>query len=239
MVDDGSTDNSAEVALRYRDNPRVSVVLQENMGPERTCNKAIAACGTDYFVRLDADDRLAPDYVEVLLAACERSNSQFAYCDMAYIGAREGYFRAKPFCVWSLMRGNYINASALTRVEAFLAVGGYDEPERGDPQVGFDDWKLYLRLAEHGYRGTHVPIALLFYRRHATGSRQQQDPATWPLALRSVREAHPGLYRKVRYRAAARLPLARWLDRFAAKGRPVWLRLIDKLILGRRVRGAR
>lgn len=239
VIDDGSSDDTAEVARHYESHPRVRVTIQDNLGPERTCNIAIGECDTDYFVRLDADDRLASEYVELLLRACQTRNAHFAYCDMEYFGAQDGMFRAKPFCVWSLMQRNYINASALTQVAAFLSVGGYDELERGDPQIGSDDWKLYLRLCEHGYRGVHVPRPLLAYRRHASGSRQQENPQALPLMRQAVHVCHAGLYRNIRYRLIARSPLRRSLEHITETAGPRWLGLLDKSIFGRGIRSAR
>lgn len=53
VVDDGSTDRSAEIA---RGVPGVVVVQQENGGPAAARNRGIALARSDYLAMLDADD---------------------------------------------------------------------------------------------------------------------------------------------------------------------------------------
>jgi hypothetical protein len=58
VVDDGSSDNSAEVAQRYGD--RVTVVLKENGGHASAFNAGFERCEGDVVILLDADDLLHP-----------------------------------------------------------------------------------------------------------------------------------------------------------------------------------
>ncbi len=55
--DDGSTDDTREVAGRY---PEVELVSHENVGLVRTCNRAVTAARGEWFCFLSADDRFAP-----------------------------------------------------------------------------------------------------------------------------------------------------------------------------------
>ena len=55
VVDDGSTDNTGEVAARY---PGVRYVRQENQGLAAARNTGLRHSSGDYLVFLDADDRL-------------------------------------------------------------------------------------------------------------------------------------------------------------------------------------
>src|SRR3712207_3515162 len=63
VVDDGSTDNTAEVASSY---PQVKLLQQENQGrPAVGRNNGFRASSGEYIVFLDSDDRLVPDALEV------------------------------------------------------------------------------------------------------------------------------------------------------------------------------
>jgi glycosyltransferase involved in cell wall biosynthesis/peptidoglycan/xylan/chitin deacetylase (PgdA/CDA1 family)/SAM-dependent methyltransferase len=75
VVDDGSTDNTAEVAGRY---PGVRCVRQDNHGLAAARNTGIRKSSGDYLVFLDADDRLLPCALEVGLA-CLRSHPECAF----------------------------------------------------------------------------------------------------------------------------------------------------------------
>ena len=58
VVDDGSPDNTAEVAARY---PGIRCVRQDNRGLGGARNAGFAVSKGDYVMFLDADDRLLPD----------------------------------------------------------------------------------------------------------------------------------------------------------------------------------
>ena len=62
VVNDGSTDNVAEVAARY---PSVRCITQENAGLSAARNTGIRHTNGDYLVFLDADDRLLPRALEL------------------------------------------------------------------------------------------------------------------------------------------------------------------------------
>ena len=64
IVDDGSPDDTAAVALRAANgDPRVGVIRQENAGPAEARNRGIAAGSGELVAFLDADDRWAPEYL--------------------------------------------------------------------------------------------------------------------------------------------------------------------------------
>src|SRR3954454_19047314 len=66
VVDDGSTDQTAEVARQFK---RLKVVSTENCGLSGAQNNAFPLSQGDYIQYLDADDLLAPDKIERQLAA--------------------------------------------------------------------------------------------------------------------------------------------------------------------------
>ena len=61
-IDDGSTDNSAEILESFASqDSRIKVFRQENMGLGSTLNRAIELANTDLLARHDADDRSHPE----------------------------------------------------------------------------------------------------------------------------------------------------------------------------------
>ena len=75
MVDDGSTDKTAEIARRFASRG-VTVVSTKNGGFCAALNRAYKLSQGDYFQFLDADDLLAPDKIERQLAALTVSDSK-------------------------------------------------------------------------------------------------------------------------------------------------------------------
>ncbi|MGC4083750.1 MAG: glycosyltransferase family A protein [Vicinamibacterales bacterium] len=67
VVDDGSTDESAEVLARYEG--RVTICRKRNGGMVSAMNRGFAESRGDVIVFLDADDFLLPDAVAVHVAA--------------------------------------------------------------------------------------------------------------------------------------------------------------------------
>ncbi len=67
-MDDGSTDQTAEIARRFA-SKQVAVVSTENRGAAAARNHALQLSQGDYIQWLDADDLLAPDKIERQLAA--------------------------------------------------------------------------------------------------------------------------------------------------------------------------
>ena len=68
VLDDGSTDGTAEVAGQFA-SKGVKVVSRENRGLSAAVNQAYRLCEGDYIQELDSDDILAPDKIERQLSA--------------------------------------------------------------------------------------------------------------------------------------------------------------------------
>ena len=81
LVDDGSTDNSGEIAESYavRDK-RIKVIHQANAGVSSARNVGIAAACGKYICFSDPDDILKKDYVEYMLTMCEENHADVSVC---------------------------------------------------------------------------------------------------------------------------------------------------------------
>jgi glycosyltransferase involved in cell wall biosynthesis len=186
VIDDGSTDDSANVIAGYAD--RVRVITQERTGLVRAYNRAVGEAHGEYIARLDADDALDPRYLEEMWLALERSpDAAYAYCRPLLFGARSGPMHCLPFSAYFLIRRtNFVNASALMKRRDFLEAGGYAELG----EHAFEDWDLWLRMLERGKRGTYVRETLLRWRRHAAGSRNPESRARQAASVAVVRARH-------------------------------------------------
>ena len=76
LVDDGSKDDSLSLCRKYAaEDGRILVMSHENHGVSYTRNRGIRAADGDYLMFLDADDSVAPDWVEQYLKAAEAENA--------------------------------------------------------------------------------------------------------------------------------------------------------------------
>ena len=92
IVNDGSTDGSETVAAEFAaGRPNVRVISQSNAGLSAARNAGLAAAGGQYVWFVDSDDRIAPESLPKILAACASAP------DMVALGsAREGAACIRP-----------------------------------------------------------------------------------------------------------------------------------------------
>ena len=87
VVDDGSTDGSAELAERYAD--RLKLIRHENSGQPAAINRGFAQTSGELMGYLNSDDTLLPDAVETMVAALEREpKALLVYGDAHYTDER-------------------------------------------------------------------------------------------------------------------------------------------------------
>lgn len=150
VVDDGSSDDSAQIARSVGD-PRVRVLeMGRNVGIARSLNAGIEAARASVVAVQDADDYSEPQRLERQLAALATSPAVAVVgCRMREVDAAGRELAPRTtFAAGDvrgvLMRFNPIpNTAAAFRRDAVLAVGGYD------PRYRYaTEYDLWLRLAE-------------------------------------------------------------------------------------------
>jgi glycosyltransferase involved in cell wall biosynthesis len=172
VVDDGSSDRTAEVAQRFA-SAGVAVVSVPNQGAAAARNHALKLSQGDYIQWLDADDLLAPDKIERQLAALKEGDSKrlLLSSPWAYFNYRTNRARFVPTSLWHdlspvewLLRKMSENlhmqtGTWLTSRELADAAGPWDTRLMSD-----DDGEYYCRvlLASEGTR--FVPESKVFYR---------------------------------------------------------------------------
>ncbi|HSM01050.1 MAG TPA: glycosyltransferase [Acidimicrobiia bacterium] len=197
LVDDGSTDPETIAELdRLARWPRVTLIRTPNRGLSAARNAGIAAARGDFVVPLDADDELAPGFIEVMLGALEADpGAAFAHCWAELFGDVEAVWVPRPFNPYWQMFSNGIIGCVLLRRAAWEAVGGYDETMG----IGPEDWDLWNRLHEGGWSQVRVDQPLFRYRKRA-GSMSVERESAFEEAIQAIAERHPDRYRIDRLR---------------------------------------
>jgi glycosyltransferase involved in cell wall biosynthesis len=73
IINDGSTDNTAEILKSYQD-PRMKVIHQENTGVSISINRGLKLCRGKYIARMDADDISLPERLNLQVDFLERNS---------------------------------------------------------------------------------------------------------------------------------------------------------------------
>ena len=88
IVDDGSTDNSAEVVKKFEDF-RIRLIQQENRGVSVARNRGIEAARAELIAFLDADDEWLPQHLETIMCLRSKFPKAGAYATLYSIQHRE------------------------------------------------------------------------------------------------------------------------------------------------------
>lgn len=166
MCDDGSTDNTLDIARDYTDRFPDKFILirnEHNLGLNATLNHCLEYADTQYVARMDGDDISLPERFE------KEINYLEAHPDIAIVSTpmiyfdengdfrtgggggnypgKEDFIKGSPFC----------HAPCMVRKEAYDAVEGYSV----DPKLlRVEDYHLWFKMYAKGYRGYILPEPL-------------------------------------------------------------------------------
>lgn len=178
IVDDGSTDNTREVAgaLARRHPGRVKYFHQHNQGQHVARQRGLEAATGEYCLTLDADDLLEPGAVETCLRVFADNPGADAVVGDALIVAADGRtalrrHMQRSVAAWPevLARNPYgVNLGVMARTAALRAAGGL---ALGSP--GCEDWDVWRRMTRCGMR--FVPVAAVLGRYRQTGQNHTRN----------------------------------------------------------------
>lgn len=167
LIDDGSTDGSPKILKEYEHrDPRVRVIVRENRGLVTTLNDAIAVARGKWIARMDQDDIALPHRLERQLewlasTGADISGSwvqRFGSSDKRLVKLRQTDEAIKMeilFC------SPFAHPAVMMRTELVKHLRYNIACEKAE------DYDLWERAAEAGWKMTNVQEVLLMYRVHA------------------------------------------------------------------------
>lgn len=215
IVDDGSTDDTAEISQQFGN--VVRYFCQENQGLAGARNTGIREARGKYVALLDSDDQWLPAFLQSMMSlTTQHPEATVYYCGVCYTNldghdlpqAATGRVVPAEAMYQAMLRGNFLVPSTIVmRRSTILAAGMFDPAFRR-----LQDWEFWLRLLRNGciFAGTHA--CLVRYRLHdrslttdpATGQRAAMaigqklfgpDDEQWSVWNDEKQRAYGGIYR--------------------------------------------
>ena len=188
VVDDGSTDDGADIVQRISQSHPIKLLRKENGGQSSARNHGVANSDGDLIALLDQDDIWYPDHLlELVKPFLEQRSVElgWAYSNLDEMD-REGKVighavldncstpHPKDNLFTCLREDMFIlpTASIISRV-AFETLGGFDES-----LSGYEDDDLFLRMFRAGYDHVYIKHALARWRVHSTSASYSKRMAS-------------------------------------------------------------
>jgi SAM-dependent methyltransferase len=213
VVDDGSADETPDVARRYAE---IRYERQDHRGLAAARNTGLGVSRGKYLVFLDADDRLLPDALEAGLE-CFRRHPESGFVSGSYrwidgrgalLGAAE-QVSLGPDPYSALLRGNVIamHAAVMFRRDALQSIGGYN-PDF----LACEDYDVYLRITRLLPVHQHAGV-VAEYRLHA-GNMSKDRGLMLRSALKALNHEWTHAKRKGPSIEAHRAGIRYWIDTY-------------------------
>jgi glycosyltransferase involved in cell wall biosynthesis len=216
VIDDGSTDRTAEIAAGYSG---VTLLSQNNRGAAAARNAGIRTARGQFVAFLDADDIWVPSKLEKQAANLLRNpQTAWIYSDALVFDGSAGLagrrigkrIRLYEGDIWRplLLRNFIASATPVVIRTALIEAGLFDESRERNV---IEDWTLWLRIAErHPITLIDEPLARI--RMHANNSSRKADPGVMYRNKRALLDhamaRNPGAGSCLRLRAQANIAMS-------------------------------
>lgn len=165
MCDDGSKDNTYDVALSYKEKYPNKIILiknEKNLGLNKTLNRCLEYATGEYIARMDGDDVSFENRLFKEISFLE-NNPEYAIVSspMIYFDENGEWGESKaienPTNLDFVTGTPFCHAPCMVRTEAYKEVNGYSTDDR---TLRAEDYNLWFRLYAMGYKGHNLQTPL-------------------------------------------------------------------------------
>lgn len=165
MCDDGSKDNTYDVALSYKEKYPNKIILiknEKNLGLNKTLNRCLEYATGEYIARMDGDDVSVENRLFKEISFLE-NNPEYAIVSspMIYFDENGEWGESKaienPTNLDFVTGTPFCHAPCMVRTEAYKEVNGYSTDDR---TLRAEDYNLWFRLYAMGYKGHNLQTPL-------------------------------------------------------------------------------
>jgi len=199
IVEDGSTNSSEGIVETFNDSLNISYFKKENSGPGDSRNYGMERATGNYFIVLDSDCILPPNYLKEV----ERSlDKNFVHCYGGPDAAHESFTitqKAINYAMTSIFSTGGIRGgkSSITKFqprsfnmgiskEVFKKVGGYGKIHPGE------DPDLTIRIWKAGYETKLIPEAFVYHKRRIDWNKFFIQVNKFGMVRPILNKWHPG-----------------------------------------------
>jgi alpha-1,3-rhamnosyltransferase len=198
LVDDGSTDNTFQIAESYLTRTAhlfssIRTEKRKNAGLCNSLNFALREVQTKYMLLNSSDDLFHENAIQILLSAMKAdpaiavavgdndfidmagkaieqaaNNQKFSSFLEYFISQKVGFDRSNLGKYQSFLTGNYLPVGWLVDVDKIRAIGAWD------PSYKMEDWQILVRLTKK-YKVDIVKELTASYRSHGTNTSKTQS----------------------------------------------------------------
>jgi glycosyltransferase involved in cell wall biosynthesis len=214
VVDDASTDAATAEALAGFRSRGIQVIRHEvNQGLSAARMTGLRATQAPFVFPLDSDDLLVPWALTPLADVLEADPGlAAAFADIEEFGSRSRIVRVPPrLDPYRILYRNEYPVASMFRRTTLESVGGWQDVAG---LVGYEDWSLWMTLAERGERAENVGGGRIAMLRRAHGGRMLADAGRRHRELYGhLRRLHPTLFAQAgaNRRRSDLSPAKRWL----------------------------
>ena len=199
IVEDGSNISSKEEVTAFCDKLNIMYLQKENSGPGDSRNYGMARATGNYFIVLDSDCILPPQYLIEVEKSLENS---FVHCFGGPDAAHESFSniqKAINYAMTSVFSTGGIRGSKSSvnkfqprsfnmgiSKEAFKKVGGYGKIHPGE------DPDLTIRIWNQGYETKLIPEAFVYHKRRIDWNKFFIQVNKFGMVRPILNKWHPG-----------------------------------------------
>lgn len=179
VIDDGSTDNSADIVAK--DFPTIKLIGTKNQGASKARNLGTRESEGEFIQYLDADDMLAPGKLVTQLESLRKARADVAYGDWQKLAETDNGKFVKGEIISRKIENPEIElfttdkwcpmAAYLFRRSIVEKIGGWNE---NLPII--QDVRFQLDCALHGGIFHYLPRVMGYFRVHSAVSLSKRDP---------------------------------------------------------------
>ena len=166
FIDDGSKDKSLDLASSIK-NKKLKIYQVKNFGVERASNFGFKKSKGKFILRVDSDDYLHKNYVEIMLKKIIKTKYSFVYSNYKLISKSGKLIRRVSLPFFNkkeiLERGDFLATGTMFKKKEIKSLGYYNETKKN---CGLENYELIIKLLNQNKKGKHVKNFLFFYRKH-------------------------------------------------------------------------